>query len=237
MADGAEPDLDRIRELRQRGLTPKEIARALGLRPSQVTQVVRQLAAAETVDPLRRPVVECWVSPGWDDGLTVDGHPDWPRGTAPGEGASGLVGVVVARDAGRSRVSVCGWLVDVYCLGVKNDIGPEERHLSSMPEFLHGFFDVFGRRPVGAPLDLAQHLVLGAVEYARGLGFEPASESDFAETRGQLGPWEGPSAIGFGRNGKPFYVAGPYDDARRVIKRLEKSVGRGNFEFLLEMPG
>jgi hypothetical protein len=75
------------------------------------------------------------------------------------------------------------------------------------------------------------------VEYARGLGFEPAPESDFAETRGQLGPWEGPSAIGFGRNGKPFYVAGPYDDARRVIKRLEKSVGRGNFEFLLEMPG
>jgi len=44
--------------------------------------------------------------------------------------------------------------------------------------------------------------VFSAVEYARGLGFEP--HADFAPAAGHLGPWTGPSAITFGRDGKPF---------------------------------
>ena len=55
--------------------------------------------------------------PGWSVGLTIHGRPDWVDPPQPETGAEGLVAVVVARDAGRSRVSVCGYLVDVYCLG------------------------------------------------------------------------------------------------------------------------
>jgi hypothetical protein len=47
-------------------------------------------------------------------------HPPAPgvaRRRPPDSGASGLVGVLVARQERRSRVHVCGWLVDVYCLG------------------------------------------------------------------------------------------------------------------------
>src|SRR5881394_2681778 len=50
-----------------------------------------------------------------------------------------------------------------------------------------------------------RHLVFGADAYARGLGFEP--HPAFADGAGHLGGWEGPSAITFGRNGKPFYVS------------------------------
>jgi hypothetical protein len=56
---------------------------------------------------------------------------------------------------------------------------------------VRNFFAVLGTRAVAAPLELAQHLVLGAVDYARSLGFEPAVEADFADTRRHLGPWEG----------------------------------------------
>jgi hypothetical protein len=73
--------------------------------------------------------------------------------------------------------------------------------------------------------------VLGAVEYARRLGFEPAR--DYPAARGHLGPRNGPSAIGFGRDGKPFYVQGPFDDGQRVMRTLQRTVGEGNFEFLV----
>jgi hypothetical protein len=237
MSGEAEEELARVRELRERGLTPKEIARKIGLPPARVTQLVRKIAAAETVDPTQRPVVECWVSPGWSAGLTVTGHPEWPVEPAEEEASSGLVGVLVAREAGRNRVSVCTWLVDVYCLGVKNDLGPEVAYRSELPRMVHDFFAVFGERPVAAPLELAQHLVLGAAEYARGLGFEPAAQADFADTRGHLGSREGPSAIRFGRHGKPFYISGPHDDASRVVRQLERSIGAGNFEYMVGMPG
>jgi hypothetical protein len=65
--------------------------------------------------------------------------------------------------------------------------------------------------------------VFSAVEYARGLGFEP--HADFAPAAGHLGPWTGPSAITFGRDGKPFYVSGPYDNASKVMKTLQSTVG------------
>src|SRR3954447_2015695 len=110
MDGGTGEELERVRELRERGLTPKEIARAVGLPPARVTHLVRKIAAAETVDSTQRPVVECWVSPGWSAGLTVTGHPEWPAEPAEEETSSGLVGVLVAREAGRSR-SACvpGW--------------------------------------------------------------------------------------------------------------------------------
>jgi hypothetical protein len=236
MSEGAGDELERIRELRQRGLTPREIARAVGLPPARVTHLVRKLAAAESIDPTQRPVLECWVSPGWNAGLTVTGHPDWPVEPTDENTSSGLAAVLVAREAGRERVSVCAWLVDTYCLGLKNDLGPVVEYRSSLPRMVHDFFAALGERPVAAPLELAQHLVLGAVDYARGLGFEPAREADFAGTRGHLGPWEGPSAIGFGRHGKPFFIAGPNDDAARVVRQLERSVGRGNYDYVVGMP-
>ena len=39
--------LERVRELRARGRSPKEIARALKVRPATVTPLIRRLAAAE----------------------------------------------------------------------------------------------------------------------------------------------------------------------------------------------
>jgi hypothetical protein len=236
MGQGGGEELERVRALRQRGFSPKEIARALGLPPSRVTRLIKAVAAAETTDPTRSPVVECWVSSGWSAGLTVTGHPEWLDEPGDDEASSGLVGVLVAREAGRNRVSVCAWLVDVYCLGVKNDLGPTVTYRADLPQIVHNFFAVFGTRRVPAPLELAQHLVLGAVDYARTLGFEPAAEADFADTRGHLGPWEGPSAIRFGRDGKPFFISGPNDNPPRILKQLERSVGGGNFDYMIGVP-
>jgi hypothetical protein len=101
----------------------------------------------------------------------------------------------------------------------------------ALAEFTRAYFCAYSAPPLAAPVELACHLVFGAVAYARSLGFEPAA--GFEAVRDHLGSWTGPSAIGFGREGKPFYIQGPHDDARAVIKTLERSVGPGNFDFLL----
>ncbi|MGH3620419.1 MAG: hypothetical protein ACRDQ5_01330 [Sciscionella sp.] len=103
--------LGRVRELRAAGRSPKQIARALGVRPATIAPLVRTVARE---DAAAHPaaVVGCWVSPGWSAGLTVDGHEDWQDPAESPTGGDGLVGVVVARRARPRRVSVCGYLVD-----------------------------------------------------------------------------------------------------------------------------
>ncbi len=223
--------MERVRELRQRGRTPKEIARALGLPPAAVTPLIRAVAAAQ---PAREDtLVGCWVNQGWAAGLTVTGHPQWPgAGDTAEPGESGLVNVLVARERG-SRVRVCGYLVDVWCLGVKNVLGPKPVDRRGLPGLMDGFFSSYDQPPLAAPIDLARHLVFGAITYARELGFEP--HPDFAACASHLGPWEGGTDITFGREGKPMYIEGPYDDAARIIRTLRRSVGDDNFHYVCQI--
>jgi hypothetical protein len=224
----------RVRTLRARGRSPKEIARALGVPPATVTPLIRTIAAEQQTDAPAPQLVGCWVSAGWSDGLTVTGHPEWPDAPTRDSGVSGLASVLVARQARHDKRSVCGWLVDAYCLGVKDIIGPRAMDDHDLTAFTRTFFAAYHAPPLPAPLDLAQHLVFGAVAYARDLGFPPAR--GFETTTGHLGPWVGPSAIGFGRDGKPLFIQGPHDHPTRVLATLERTVGPGNFDFLVVSP-
>jgi hypothetical protein len=226
--------LDRIRQLRGQGCSPKEIARSLGIRPAVVSPLVRQLGAERATDAPEPALVGCWVNQGWSEELGVTGHPEWPHG-APSNGCSGLATVVVAREArGGTKVSVCSILVDTHCLGVKDAVGPRTMDRYDLVDFIRSAYGGYDASPLDAPLDLAQHLVFGAIEYARRLGFEPAP--DFEGCVGHVGAWSPPSAISFGRYGKPTYVAGPNDDTGRVMRTLTRSVGKGNFGFLIGVP-
>ena len=222
--------VERVRELRERGRTPKEIARALGLTPAAVAPLIRAVATAKPKE--EAPLAGCWVNHGWAAGLTVTGHPDWPGVDATAESdGSGLASILVARDQG-SSVSVCGYLVDVWCLGVKDVLGPKSVERRKLPRFMDSYFRSYDQPALGAPIELARHVVFGAVAYARKLGFEP--HPDFAGCSGHLGPWAGSSDITFGRNGKPTYIQGPHDDAGHVIKTLRRSVGKRNFDYLTQ---
>ena len=179
--------LGQVRALRQRGCTPKEIARALGVPPATVAPLVRTITAADQADATERELLGCWVSPGWSQGLTVGAHPEWPDIDAAGDaGAQGLVSVLVTRQPRRGKIDVCGWLVDVWCLGVKDVVGPRVMNERRAAELARSYFSAYQAPPLQAPLELAQHLVFGAVAYARSLGFEPAR--DFAATADHLGP-------------------------------------------------
>ena len=90
--------------------------------------------------------------------------------------------------------------------------GADERAGSAgLPVQVFTSFEAVGQA-LAVPLELGRHLVWGAVDHPRRLGFEPAP--DFPDTAGHLGEWTDTSRITFGRDGVPFYVSGPYDNPR-----------------------
>jgi hypothetical protein len=130
---------------------------------------------------------------------------------------------------------MCGYLTHVYCLGVKNVLGPESTGEVALRRFLPDYCSAYPHGWQDAPIDLAQHLVFGAVDYARSLGFPPAAA--FTHAAAHLSGWQPPSVIAFGRNGKPFYTSGPRDNPHQVIATLHRTMGPPpNFDYLIAQP-
>jgi len=168
------------------------------------------------------------ISPGWSAGLALEGAAaSWRELDRPADGSRGLVSILIAREHRYGNLAVCGYLVDVFCLGVKDTIGPRTFAPDELRVFTPGYFGAYAEPPLRVPIELARSLVLGAVEYARGLGFEP--HADFARARPLLGETAGPSPIGFGDRGRPHFISGPRDDVERIVATLRSSVGDGRF--------
>jgi hypothetical protein len=221
--------LDEVGTLRSAGLTPKQIARTLGLRPSQVGALIRASAKQRAV-AVEPALAGCWINRGWSSGLRLPPQTEWRDPGADDGELPALAIVVVARERRYGKVSACSFLVDAQCLGVKNVIGPRTLDRDGLARFLSTVRYMSAGELDVAPLDLARELVLGAVDYARGLGFSP--HPDFEACRGYLGAWTGPSAIGFGWHGRPLFVEGPDDDALRIIGVLQRAVGPDGFDFV-----
>jgi hypothetical protein len=218
--------LNAVRRLRAEGASPREIARSLGVRPSVVAPLVRQLGA-QTAGAGVGELAGCWVNPGWSVELIVARREGWDDVDLGPDGPKGVALAVLAREERNDGVSVCGYLVDTFCLGVKNVIGPQRLRRRDLSSLIRTYFMIFPAPAIPVPLELAQHLVLEAVDYARGLGFSP--HRDFEAACSHLGILEERCAISFGRNGRPLYVAGPYDDPHAVIATLRRQFGADGF--------
>ena len=226
---------EQVAALRSQGLPPKAIARRLGLRPAEINELIRQHAAqlASHADPEALPPLKaCWLSPGWSTGLGLLGEAEEWRAYDPEAGSSeGMVSALWARVHRFDKLAVCGCLVDTYCLGVKNAVGPKIMTDGEFRSFGQRYFGSYDAPPVEVPMHVVQSLVLGAVEYADALGLSP--HPDFAAVRPTLGQWNGPSPIRFGKDGKPFYIQGPDDDVYRIMQTLRSRLGDGRFDFAL----
>jgi hypothetical protein len=66
------------------------------------------------------------------------------------------------------------------------------------------------------------------------LGLKP--HRDFEQTKFHLGQRpEKLMRLEFGKDGKPFYISGPRDNADRMIATLKEHVGNDNFHYLLSL--
>lgn len=223
-----------VRSLRQDGQSPKVIARLLGVGVADVVGVLNETAP---VSALERAEPRCWVNAGWSRSVELDGAAQW-AGLDPGapdaEYGRGLISVLVALESPRSsKAQVAGFLLDVWCLGVKNALPPEPMNTARLARHRAEYFSAYAAH-VQVPAELVRALVFGAADYARSLGFEP--EADFDEAAAVLGKSAGPYPIRFGRDGKPFYVNGPYDDPESVLATLRGAVGEQGFDYSIAFP-
>lgn len=210
-------------------MAPKAIARTLGL---SVADVVAALNDAVPTGGGDEP--QCWVSAGWSFGLGLDGAPEWVGYDRPSADAErgGLVAVLVARHrVHASKAQVVGFLLDVWCLGVKDAHPGDSMSHTELAEFRQLYFNTF-ESYLQVPAGLARDLVFGSVAYARGLDFEP--HEDFETAADVLGRPRNESPICFGRDGQPFYMDGPHDDPGFVLRTLKRTVGDGNFRYVVE---
>jgi hypothetical protein len=160
------------------------------------------------------PLVECWITGDWD------------------KSDSGLVQAVIVRQQPDNKFAYATFLIDVFCLGVKD----ADVKMNLTYEFFKE--QVLKKLDMQTPMvtcdeDVIHQIVYQAVDYGAKWGFKP--HSDFEKAKLFLlprGTFEEPYTITFGKDGKPFYINGPYDNPRKIIAQLEKTAGPDNYTFL-----
>jgi hypothetical protein len=161
------------------------------------------------------PLLECLISANWQ------------------QESPGLVEILVARQQPDGDICFGVYLVDKYCLGLKNTFANAGFSRSRYENEIRS--KIFrGSTPVECPPELAHQMIYASIEYAAQFGFEP--NKDFALSQYLLAPrgeLAEPYQLTFGRDGKPFYVAGPHDNTARILNQLEKTAGPGNYDYLV----
>ena len=151
----------------------------------------------------------------------------------------GLGWVCLSRELPNAHVAFAVFLVDRYCLGVKNammDIAPRSTYESQVVRKARS---EFGTRDL-SPADVRK-IVEASVEYARGLGLHP--HPDYVRAKnifGTIDPADSTIELEFGKDGKPFFVAGPHETAprcRQILASLERTCGPGGYHFLIPFAG
>jgi hypothetical protein len=219
-----------ILRLREAKVAPKQIARKLGLRPAEVKTYIRDNSEALVLKKARegtlQPIHECLINQSAAECLLQG------ESLASDEGVGGMAQILVSRQDG-DRTIFCSYLVDYWCLGVKDVIPPERMGASRYLRYKQIFCEKFNEPFVDISLEQAQSIIYGAIDYARNLGLEPAHDFDRkAEIHLGLRP-ETLIPIEFGKDGQPFYFAGPYDNVDYIIKTLNTHVGSDNFHYIM----
>ncbi|MBF0459552.1 MAG: hypothetical protein HQK99_16800 [Nitrospirae bacterium] len=81
----------------------------------------------------------------------------------------------------------------------------------------------------------AVKLIEDAVAYAKGLGFSPHKDYGIArKIFGDIDPKDCSTEYTFGKDGKPYFIAGPNDTqakCKKIMETLTQSFGSGGFHF------
>ena len=231
--------LQEIARLRALNLSPKQIARKLGLRPAEVSAWLSNLAEEAALARRERgelpPLERCLINENAAQKLLDSKRGGWwgKKRTDEEEegGLGGLAQILVVR-VEKNQYLVGSYLVDYWCLGVKDAFGPRKFNQKKYENLVQKTYANFEGRYREISLEQAQSIIWGAVNYAAGLGLKP--HVDFEGVKDHLGK---PSAellpIEFGRQGKPFYVSGPFDNPDKIVAKLRETVGEGNFDYVI----
>jgi len=149
---------------------------------------------------------------------------------------SGCGYLVVSRFKADGRVETGFFLLDMFCLGVK-DAG--FHCFNSMADYQESLIDRLF--PDGDPVRMspaaARKLTEDAISYARGLGFSPGADYKKASrVFGGITTADCDEQFIFGKDDKPFYIQGPSDSparAERILRALDARCGKGGYHYIV----
>lgn len=151
----------------------------------------------------------------------------------------GIGEISLARKLPDGNLAVSLFLVDVFCLGVKNAF------FALLPaldyENLKSSLLERGDQLETIEPECAKKLVEGAAAYAKNLGFNP--NPDYKSAAALFGSIEASAcetAYAYGKDNKPLYIRGPDESlsqAKRIVNALHNKCGEGGFDFHLELDG
>jgi len=147
----------------------------------------------------------------------------------------GIGHVILARALPTGLLGCAFFLVDVYCLGVK-DVFYADLDAAKLQSRIH---DMSGAQKfVDADPACARKLIRGAAAYAAKLGLVAARDTPVIETIfGDVDADACPETFVFGKDGKPFYMSGPNDTPARIraiTRTLESKCGPDGWHFMVE---
>jgi hypothetical protein len=151
---------------------------------------------------------------------------------------SGMGTVIISRVMPDGRIGTAFFLLDVYCLGVKNAYFLP----MSRDQYKYRLDDLAFNETI-TPIQpaYARKLVEGAEAYARDLGFSPHSDYQLAkQIMNDINAAECSTQFTFGKDGQPFFIAGPHDTPKRIDKilaTLNRRCGPNGFHYLLPLGG
>jgi hypothetical protein len=145
---------------------------------------------------------------------------------------TGMGTLILARGATPHHLAFGSFLLDVFCLGIKNVMFE-----SCESDEFDAYVDV---TDAGSPLASfdpsdARKLLRDLAAWSQSIGFPP--HRDFAAVErlfGEVSADASEAEYPFGSDGKPLYIPGPFDSPsliRRRIEQLQKHLGEGGFEF------
>jgi hypothetical protein len=144
--------------------------------------------------------------------------------------AIGIGTLVLARGATPHRLALSSFLIDVFCLGIK-DVAFQSVDSEFFATYMH--VTDAGSPMVSVDPGYSRRLLRDLAAWSQSIGFAP--HRDFAVVErifGDVSADASEAVFRFGRDGKPVYIPGPNDSApliRRRIAQLQKCLGDDGF--------
>lgn len=152
---------------------------------------------------------------------------------------SGFAMILVTRVHINGNVTYGYYIIDLYCLGLKETFWNFNQHPLDFRKFLdkHKQSTDLGFHLIEVDYLVVHNIIYGAIAYAGEFGFHP--HKSFELTKHIL---EEDTEhiklidIGFGYKGKPLYISSPENpgEKHRTLAQLEKNPGSNNYYFITE---
>jgi hypothetical protein len=150
------------------------------------------------------------------------------------EGA--ITQILVARRSREGQIATGTFLIDLGCLGIKSAFASL---FDSRWEYRRKLRKrvTSQQKMTKADLNLVAKIIREAIAYAGELGFKP--DPDYRDAMLVLGDADPdacdvPIPLG-GPEGKPFFIAGPYDNVDAIMVKLTRKLGPEGFHFLVPL--